>query len=406
MTNHSLFVGIDVSKLKHDIAIINEQKKLVRKAFVIEDSYNGYQYLLGIFNQLQQNHEIQTFRIGLEATSDYWKNLYYFLKKQSEQFIVTVINPIQTKAFAKTELRRANTDSVAARDIARFMAEKQPPPSIDKMPIFDCIKDLDGMIYAVKKQLTMTTNKLRIELTKVAPEIEKEVSYIKGMQIMALLAQFPTAEAIDKASIHDLSQVRYGKNSWSLSKSYIYKMKKLAKNSIAYKTGPGAGYVVQALVRRSIEAQQEIERLQQQLVEQYQLVNEHESLLTSIPGISKETAVVLEAYIGDVNRFPNARKIVAYFGMNPTIDDSGTSKHRKGHLQKKGSGIVRHKLYMAILSMIRFKNGPIYDYYNRLVQSGKHKLVAMGAAMRKLLVIIYHMLKNQQEFDPDKVTCD
>jgi transposase len=328
MLYEKLFIGIDVSKLKHDIAIMNEAKKLVRKTFVIKDDYAGYQYLLRIFNQLQQTYETKKFHIGLEATSDYWKNIYYFLKRQSEAFVLTVINPIQTKAFARTELRRASTDPVAAKDIARFMVEKQPAPSIDRAPIFDCIKDLDGQIYAVKKQQTMITNKLRLELTKVAPEIEKAVSYIKGQQILALLTNFPTAEAIANASVDELAAVRYGKNQWSLPIKFIQKMKRLAKDSIAYKTGPGAGYVVQSLVRRIIETQQETERIKLQLVEQYKLVNEHESVLTSIKGISQQVAIVLEAYIGDVNRFSNAKKMVAYFGMNPTIDDSGSSKKR------------------------------------------------------------------------------
>ena len=403
MIYEKLFIGIDVSKLKHDIAIMNEHKKLVRKAFVIKDDYNGYQYLLRIINQFQETYKTKTFHIGLEATGDYWKNIYYFLKKQSEAFVLTVLNPIRTKAFAKTELRRANTDSVAATDIARFMVEKQPAPSIDREPIFDCIKDLDGQIYAVKKQQTMMTNKLRIELTKVAPEIEKAVSYIKGQQILALLQTFPTAEAIVNASLEELTDIPYGKNHWSLPIKFIQNMKLMAENSIAYKTGPGAGYVVQSLVRRIIETQQETELLKQQMVEQYKLAHEHDSVLTSIPGISQEAAVVLEAYIGDVYRFHNAKKMVAYFGMNPTIDSSGSSKKRKGHLQKKGSGIVRHKLYMAILSIIRYRNGPIYDYYARLVKAGKPKLVAIAAAMRKLLVIIYNMLKKQEEFDPKKM---
>jgi len=403
MSYKTLFIGIDVSKLKHDIAIMNEDKKLVRKTFVVKDDYDGYQYLLRIVRQFQENYGTKKFHIGLEATGDYWKNIYYFLKRQSEAFVLTVLNPIRTKAFAKTELRRANTDSVAAKDIARFMVEKQPRPSIDRAPIFDCIKDLDGQVYAVKKQQTMITNKLRIELTKVGPEIEKAVSFIKGQQILALLASFPTAEAIVNASLEELAAVHYGKNHWQLPIKFIQKMKLLAANSIAYKTGAGAGYVVQSLVRRVIETQQETERLKQQALEQYKLVNEHQSLLTSIPGISQQMAIVLEAYIGDVNRFPNAKKIVAYFGMNPTVDNSGTSKKRKGHLQKKGSAMVRHKLFMAILSVVRFKNGPIYGYYARLVKAGKPKLVAMAAAMRKLLVIIYNMLKNQQEFDPNKM---
>jgi len=403
MLYEKLFIGIDVSKLKHDIAIMNEHKKLVRKTFVIKDDNDGYQYLLRLVRQFQENYGTKKFHIGLEATADYWKNIYYFLKRQSEAFVLTVLNPIRTKAFAKTELRRASTDAVAAKDIAQFMVEKQPRPSLDRTPVFDCIKDLDGQIYAVKKQQTMITNKLRIELTKVAPEIEKAVSFIKGQQILALLQNFPTAEDIVTASVEELCNIRYGKNNWSLPGKFIQKMKSLAENSIAYKTGAGAGYVVQSLVRRILETQQEIEWLQQHALEQYKLVNEQQSLLTSIPGISQQMAIVLEAYIGDVYRFPNAKKMVAYFGMNPTIDSSGTSKKRKGHLQKKGSGIVRHKLYMAILSVIRFKNGPIYDYYARLVEAGKPKLVAMAAAMRKLLVIIYNMLKNQQEFDPKKL---
>lgn len=402
MIYEKLFVGIDVSKLKHDIAIMNPHKQLIRKPLVIQDNYDGYQYLVGWLNQLQQQYETKQFHIGLESTSDYWKNIYYFLKKQSQAFTLTVLNPIRTKAFAKTELRRASTDPVAAKDIALFMVEKQPPPSTDRAPFFDCIKDLDSQIYAVIKQKTMTINKLRMELTKVAPEIEKYISFINGKQILALLKDFPTAEAIANASVAELAQVQYGKNNWSLPLKFIEKMQLLATNSIAYKTGPGAGLVVQSLVGRIIEAQQEVERLKQQMVEQYKVVNEHKSVLTSITGISQEVAVVLEAYIGDVKRFPNAKKIVAFFGMNSTINDSGTSKKRKGHLQKKGSGIVRHKLYMIILIIIRYKKGPIYEYYARLVNAGKPKLVAIGAAMRKLLVIIYTMLKNQQEFDPKK----
>lgn len=403
MIYEKLFIGIDVSKLKHDIAIMNQHKKLVRKTFVINDDYAGYQYLLGIFNQLQQQYETKQFHIGLEATSNYWQNIYYFLKRQSEAVVLTVINPIRTKAFAKTELRRASTDSVAAKDLARFMVEKQPPPSLDRAPIFDCIKDLDRQIYAVKKQQTMCSNRLRIELTKVAPEIEKATASIQGQQLLALLASFPTAEAIAAAAIDELAAVRYGKNQWSLPLKFIQTMQRLATDSIAYKIGPGAGYVVQSLVRRILENQQETQRLNLQLVEQYKLVNEQDSVLTSIPGISQQMAIVLEAYIGDVHRFPDAKKMVAYFGMNPSIDDSGISKKRKGHLQKKGSGIVRHKLFMALLSIIRSQHGPIYDYYTRLVAAGKSKLVAIGAAMRKLLVIIYHMLKNQQPFDPHKM---
>jgi transposase len=401
MEYFKLFVGIDVSKLKHDIVIVNEQKQEVHKPLVIRENPEDYQRLLAKLNWFQQQYGTKEFHIGLEATGDYWKNIYHFLKKQSAAFLLTVINPIQTRAFAASALRRAKTDPINAKDIALFMVEKRPRPSIDRAPICDHIKDIDGQLYHLKKQQTMTLNKLRTELAKVAPEIEHATRRLQGHQILALLQRFPTAEAMAKASLEELHAVRYGKKQWPLSLAFAQRMKRLSETSIAHKTGPGAGYVVQSLVRRVLEYQQEVALLKQQMVVLYEQVNEQDSLLTTIKGISKETAIVLEAYIGDVNRFPDAKKMVAYFGMNPVVNLSGKITKRASYLEKKGSGIVRHKLFMILLQIVRLKQGPIYEYYARLVASGKPKLVAMTAAMRKLLVIIYTMLKNQQPFDPE-----
>lgn len=400
MRYQTLFVGIDISKLKHDFVIVNEQKQVVHKPFIIRERLDDYQRLLAKLHGLQQKHGVETFYIGMEATGDYWKNLYYFLKKQSPAFLVSVINPIRTKAFAESELRRAKTDPVNAKDIALFMLEKRLKPSVDRAPIFDHIKDLDRQLYHLKKQQTMTQNKLRMELAKVAPEIEHATTRLGGNQFLALLERFPTAEVIANASLETLGTVRYGKKQWPLTLAFAQKMKTLASKSVAHKTGVGSGYVVQSLVRQILQYQRETQRLKQQIQELYQQVKEQDSLLTTIKGISKETAIVLEAYIDDVSRFDDAKKMVAYFGMNPVVNQSGKTKKRASYLQKKGSGVVRHKLFMALLCIVRSKDGPIYDYYARLVASGKPKLVAMAAAMRKLLTVIYAMLKHQQPFNP------
>lgn len=397
MSYQTLFVGIDVSKYKHDIAIVNEQKQSVGKPFIITDDRDGYHDLIEKLDELLRRFHPHRIYIGLESTGDYWKNIYYFLKQQPQPLAVTVINPVQTRAYAKSELRRASTDAVNARDIARFMAEKQPEVSFDRAPMLDIIKDLDRQIYQLKKQQTMTVNKLRIELTKVAPEIEKQVSNIKGRQILALLAEFPTAELITNSSSEQLATIRYGNNNWTLSAPFIAKVKALSQHSIAYKTGLGAGYAVQSLVRCIWQFQREIQWLKSQSVKLYQSATDQESLLATIPGISRETAILLEAYIGDVHRFPNVKKFVAYFGMNPTVCTSGISK-RSSYLQKKGNAMVRHKLFMSVLCMIRREIDPIYSYYQRLVDAGKPKLVAIGAAMRKLLVIMYYMLSKNEPF--------
>lgn len=403
MRYRQLFIGIDISKLKHDIVIVNEHKQVVHKPLVIRENREDYQRLLDKLNWLRQKFGTKIFWIGMEATSDYWKNLYHFLKKQSPDFRLTVINPFQTKKFAQSELRRAKTDPVNAKDVALFMVEKRPKRSIDRAPICDHIKDLDRQIHLLTKQQTMAQNKLRLELAKVAPEIEHGVKKLAGQRFLAWLEKFPTAEAMANASLQELCTVRYGKRRWSLPFDWAQKKQNLAKNSIAHKTGAGSGYVVQSLVRQICQYQQELQHLRQQMVALYAQVNEQDSLLTTITGISKEAAIVLEAYIGDVNRFPDAKKMVAYFGMNPVVNQSGKRTQRASYLEKKGSGVVRHRLYMAVLQIVRLKEGALYKYYARLVARGKPKLVAIAAAMRKLVVIIYAMLKNRQPFDPKRM---
>lgn len=402
MIYETLFVGIDISKLKHDVVIISDNKVRLLKPFIIRENRNSYQYLIDRLQQLKQKYQTKTFYFGMEATADYWKNLYYFLKKQSGDFIVVVINPVKTKAFAKSELRRAKTDPVNAKDIAQYLVEKRPLPSNDRPPILDYIKDLDTQIRMISKQQSMTVNKLRIELGKVAPEIEQNVRKIDGQQILSLLLHYPIAEVIANASIEEFRRIRYGKLQWQLPVCFVTKIKKLAENSISHKSGPGSGFVVQSLVRTIFQCQQEIQLLKETLRTLYEKINSADSLLTSIKGIGRETAIVLEAYFGDVNRFPDAKKVVAYFGMNPTVNQSGKKTKRNSYLEKKGSGIVRHKLYMATLNMIQRKQDPIFEYYQRLVAAGKPKLVAIGAAMRKLLVIMYTILKNQERFNPKK----
>jgi transposase len=397
-----LFVGIDIGKFKHVVAIITESKHLLGKVFDISETASGFQELAAKLQHLKREYQMCEFRIGMEATGNYWKNLHHFLMRQSPAYLVSVINPLQTKRFAQGELRRAKTDAVDAITIARFMAEKKPRPMMPRLALLDCIKDLDRQIHALNKQQTMTLNRLRIELGKVAPEIEHHVVLSRHQQVLELLKHYPTAEAIAQASYDELRNVRYGNKQWRLSRPFITKMQALAKNSIAHKAGQGAGLIVQALVEQILQQRQMVATLKAHTLELYQRVKEQPSLLATVPGISTETAIALEAYIGDVARFPSAKQLVAYFGMNPTVNLSGIVTKRAAPLQKKGCATVRAKLFMVVLSMMSNQVEPFHGYYQRLVGAGKPKLVAIVATMRKLLVIIYTMLSKQQPFQQRK----
>jgi len=399
MQPHQMFVGIDISKFKHDIAIVDEQKQSVTPSFIIADTAQGYRELCERLETVRRRLQTEQVAIGMEATGSYWMNLYHFLH-QNTGWPVTVINPVQTRRFAQSRLRRAVTDPIDALEIAHYMRERRPDPTVRAAPGLQIVQDIDKQILSLIKERNANIYRLRLELGKTFPELEKNAPSLVAQRLLVLLKHYPTAERVRKATIEQLGQLTCGTRGHHLSITFIKQVKHLASNSIACKTGPDAGIVVQTLAARITEIQAHIVRLQKQIVTVYRHYSKQPSILTTIPGIAPLTATILEAYIGDVNRFSDYKKIVAYFGLNPTVCLSGVSKKGRGYLQKKGIPRVRNILFMNVLSMIRFKVDPIYSFYKRKVDEGRPKLVAIGAAMRKLLVIVYTMLKKNEPFQP------
>ena len=121
-------------------------------------------------------------------------------------------------------------------------------------------------------------------------------------------------------------------------------------------------------------------------------------LLISINGIGEKTAWSILAYLGDISLFGNARQVTSYAGLNPRVEQSGTSID-KSSLSKMGSKRLRKALYMPALVAVRY-NPLMMDLYERLLKKGKAKKVALCAVMRKLLVLSYGVLKSGKTFDP------
>jgi transposase len=122
-------------------------------------------------------------------------------------------------------------------------------------------------------------------------------------------------------------------------------------------------------------------------------------LLESIPGIGKATIFRVLAFIGDVQRFDHAKSLAAFVGVNPTVHQSGSSVRGKPRLSKKGNSVIRKALYMPAIVARRY-NPVIKEFADRLKKAGKPNMLIIGAVMRKLLHIIYGVLKSGMPFDP------
>ena len=119
--------------------------------------------------------------------------------------------------------------------------------------------------------------------------------------------------------------------------------------------------------------------------------------LTSIPGVNLISAAIIIAELGDFKNFTNPAKIISFAGLDTSVNQSGTMETR-GHLVKRGSGLLRMTLWQITFSSLRL-NPTLYDYYLKKRSEGKHHKVAMVHCARKLIRTIFHLGVNQLTFD-------
>lgn len=125
-------------------------------------------------------------------------------------------------------------------------------------------------------------------------------------------------------------------------------------------------------------------------------------LLKSIPGIGEKTTNKTLALLSHIKAFDKAKQVAAFIGINPQHAQSGTSLNHS-HISKTGDAELRKMFYMPALVAIQCEPN-IKAFYEKLVCKGKPKKVAICAVMRKLVHIIYGVLKSQKPFDA-KLIC-
>lgn len=163
-----------------------------------------------------------------------------------------------------------------------------------------------------------------------------------------------------------------------------------------------------AIVKESIKSV--VTMLDQQIEQITKLIKEHinnhpdlknkSSLLKTIPGVGDAT---IEAILSEVNGFENFRsveQVVAYMGLSPREKASGSSVRGKAHICKRGNIRLRRLLYMPALVAIQH-NPAVKALYERLKAKSKNGLIIACACMKKLIHIIFGVLKNNRPFDPE-----
>tara|TARA_R110002073_G_C9371927_1_gene572264 strand:+ start:187 stop:1170 length:984 start_codon:yes stop_codon:yes gene_type:complete len=127
-------------------------------------------------------------------------------------------------------------------------------------------------------------------------------------------------------------------------------------------------------------------------------LRQQRELLESIPGVGPTTSAMLLSVFSNIDAFSSAKKMAAFCGLTPRQRQSGSSINGKARLSKMGHSQLRKSLFFPAIVAMQY-NPIIISMKVRLLRAGKCKMLIVGAAMRKLVHIIYGVLKSRTPFD-------
>lgn len=336
-----LYLGIDIGKNTHVAFLIDETAKPLFKAFSFSNTTYGANSLIEKLSvHINNQSEVE---IGMEATGHYWLSIHSFLVEK--EFIVHVVNPIQTDGWRKgTEIMKRKTaiiDSILIVDLIRYgdfvetsLSDEDTMslrnPSRFRNYLVSSIGDLKRKVICV--------------LDQVFPEYHTAFSDVFGKTSKEHLFHFQTAD--------DIEQIKF----------------------------------IDAQVS-DVEA------------EMKSILDKINSPIMTVPGVGNINAAVILGEIGDISRFSKASKLAAYAGIDASVSQSGEHQSTNNKMSKRGSPYLREALFQAALSAV-FHDPVFSAFYQKKIADGKHHLTAVGAVARKLCNTIFAVLKYDTPYIP------
>jgi transposase len=382
------YCGIDVGKGSHTAMVIDDDRQVVVPAFSVANDRAGLEKMATVLSPYQgQLH------IGLEATGHYWLNLYSVLSRQD--VVLTVINPMQVRAFHRTDIRRRKTDRVDAFWIADFVRFSHPSPSTLDTPNLLQLRELTRFRFRLTQQIGDCKRKIISILDRVFPEYERIFSDVFLQSSRRLLHEAVTAEDFADLELAELQTILSRSSRGRFGQAKALQIQDAARQSVGVSFLTDAVHVEMHCLLQLIDLlDQQRAAVDAQIETLMAQIPQH---ILSIPGVGAVTGAMILAEIGDVARFPDSEKLVAYAGIDACVYQTGQFEGDRMHMSKRGSHYLRYALWQAGMGCL-LHNSELSAYYQKKRAEGKAHGVAMGALCRKLLGRVYIILKENRPY--------
>lgn len=390
-----LFIGVDTHKNQHTAAVMNCFHQFL-DTIDFSNNTNSFPNLISQIKTFDDNNRKLIF--GLEDTQGLGRSLAQWLIQQG--YMVKDVNPALTKRERHHSTNPDKSDEIDAKAIAKILFANQADlPTIQEDEIYTSIRRIYNRHTRLVKQSTEIKNELHTLLHQQYPEYEKFFSDPFGKTALAFWSEFPHPSKLKHYGIKRLNkflkrQVKSISN--DKAKLILSLVDKDTQSDFATKTN---NQLIKMAITHLKTIMQNIEKTKEKLET---AIEKTDYQLTSMPGIGTILAATFISNIKNINRFNSASKLARYAGIAPVQHSSGKSSHYSS--KKYGCRDLNkafHQLALQQISKTRnglIKNHAAYSYYQKKIDEGKAKKVAKTCLKRRLVDIIYAMMRDRSKY--------
>ncbi len=387
-----LYLGIDIGKNNHEAGLVDGEGKQRGKSLRFANDQQGFSALTSFLEQKVGPGE--ELCVGMEATGHYWLPLYSFL--HGKGFRLHVINPIQSDSLRNFHIRVAKTDSIDCFLIAhtiRFGNFSETRLADEDVL---SLRNLARFRESLKDSCANYKRQVVTVLDQVFPEYDALFSNMFGESSKAFLKTCGTPEQTVELDTKSLAALLRKASRGRHGTKKAEEIKDLAERSVGVPFCKDAfAFQLKILIEQIEFTEKQIGEIDKKLAKLLKKLN---SVILSIPGVGPATGAVILGEIGDINRFDNPKKLVAFAGIDPTVMQSGNFSGSHNRFSKRGSPYLRRAIWMAAVVAARFD--PVFKaFYEKKRSEGKAYGTAIGAVARKLTYTIFAILKADKPYE-------
>ena len=384
-------IGIDVGKRQHIAAIHHDGEREARKAVLRFGADRAG--LVDLTAWLARQGEVS--RAVLESSGHYHLNLAAALQRAGVP--VAVVNPLESKYFGKRRLQRTKSDPADARTLATLAMVDEPEvrDTLAGAELREASRFVMGLVDALGRIDQRVCRLVEIGF----PELEQAYDDPTCVSALAVLRATPTAGAAARARTTTLARASRPGGGRRIGPKKAEQISALAKRTIAApELADQIGFQMRLLIAQHDLLEAQIAEAEAHLATL--LDGELVRRLRTIPGAGPAIVATLIAEIGDIRRFSDFDKLVAYVGVHPAEKSSGEKgkdPETSWRMSKAGNVYLRTALYR--MAVVGIQHNPVIKaHYARKRAQGKSKMNALGHCMKKALAIVWGVWRSGTDF--------